>query len=703
MLERAADAVIELPGPTGVVDMHADLFVVEGAENALSLQMLGRPVRIVGLPGVGALRHLPVRRGERVIVCRDGDEPGSAADKSLSTGIDHLLLEGAVVRITATPPGQDANSILQGDGVAALAELISDTYPGELSTEGEFVRLARLDRIEYEKERKAAADRFGIRVSVLDDEVGRRRTTRSTEPAAAVDADVDEIELLDEPVSLGETLDEILAELQRYVVTSETALAAVALWCVHAHLVHHPHIRLQRSPRLAIQARTPGSGKTTLLEAVGALVPRPRAASSLTASTVLRIVDQLHVTMLIDEADAVLQDRNSDLLSILNAGDRRATAWVERSVPTPDGDWRVQRFSVWGAVGFAGLDELPATQQDRSIVVQMQKALDRDIPDHLEDGTSDELMLLKRKIATWAHNLEELARPILPDLLTRQAGRTGDNWRPLFAIAQLAGGNWPEMVEQAALEAVMREGQLTVVQRLLESIWRIFQKRAADATIPKGDDKARITTPDLLAALLADDEEEWATANRGRAVTWYWLRDNLRHLLNPPGTKEWEGPASGGQRGKRHRGYLRVQFERAWERHLPSSLFASKPSTVSAGSAEAAQNQYDAGEGASAGENSSAGTSATADGEAYRGSPKGKNPSNSASSADTADTADGLDGYGKEKAGAAFNGNGAVDPGDIDAEIRAYAAAHAKKSIAAIAKHFGQPRALVAELLGRTQ
>ena len=91
------------------------------------------------------------------------------------------------------------------------------------------------------------------------------------------------------------------------------------------------------------------------------------------------MVDQLHPALLIDEADALLHDQNTDLLAILNAGDRRTSAWVERSIPTPDGGWEVKRFSVWGAVAFAGIDELPPTQQDRSIVVQMQKALDRDI------------------------------------------------------------------------------------------------------------------------------------------------------------------------------------------------------------------------------------------------------------------------------------------------------------------------------------
>jgi len=709
-LEKAADAVFEIQlAQQGDSGLQIDALITEGLEDGLSLRELDLPVRIIALPGIAAMASTHVGKGERIVVVRDGDEANSPADNALIAGLDHLLLEGASVQVTATPQGEDANSILQAGGAEALAELLSDTCPAELSIEGEFTRLARLDSVEYDRERKPMADRLGIRLPTLDHEVGRRRSARpnSAAPDSAPE-DADEIELVDEPIELRQVLDETLFELQRYIVADETFLAAVTLWCAHTHLCHHEHIRLQRSPRLAVQARTPGSGKTTLLEAIGALVPRPRVAASLTASTVLRVVDQRHPALLIDEADRVLHDQNSDLLSILNAGDRRATAWVERSVPTPDGGWEVKRFSVWGAVAFAGIDELPPTQQDRSIVIQLQKALDRDIPDHLEDGTSAELVLLKRKLATWSHDLEELPRPVLPDLLTRQAGRIGDNWRVLFGIAQLAGGRWPELVKQAALEAVKREGALTVVQRLLESVHRIFQKREADAAI-KADDKIRITTPDLIAALLADDEDEWGTANRGRAVTWYWLRDNLRHLLTPPGTKEWEGPASGGQRGKRYRGYLKAQFERAWERHLPSSfLDAFKPSTGYAGSAEEQQNQGVKEEEASAGEDSSAGTAgATADAAAYRTSTNGQNPSNPATSADTVDTADGSDGYREEQQEAASNGaarpNGQAEPDDIDDEIRAYAKANPKKTLAAIAKRFGQPRAVVAELLGRSQ
>lgn len=58
------------------VDILADTLVVEGLEDLLSLAELGRAARLVGLPGIGTLRHLPVKEGERITVFRDGDEPG---------------------------------------------------------------------------------------------------------------------------------------------------------------------------------------------------------------------------------------------------------------------------------------------------------------------------------------------------------------------------------------------------------------------------------------------------------------------------------------------------------------------------------------------------------------------------------------------------------------------------------------------------
>ena len=276
-----SEAVFEVQAASNVVDLTTDTLIAEGLEDGLSLAELGRPVRIVALPGIAALRHVPVRPGERIIICADGDLADSAAHRTLIAGTDALLLQGAVVRVTETPSGDDANSILQSGGVRALADLVEAAVPAELSNDGRITWASRLDQLSYDRERKRIADRLEIRLSTLDAEVSKRRGTKSTasQPAANSD-DVDGIELLDDPVELRETLDDTLTELQRYIVADKPSLAAVALWCAHTHLCHHEHIRLQRSPRLAIQARTPGAGKTTLLEAIGALVPRPRVAAS---------------------------------------------------------------------------------------------------------------------------------------------------------------------------------------------------------------------------------------------------------------------------------------------------------------------------------------------------------------------------------------------------------------------------------------
>jgi hypothetical protein len=248
------------------------------------------------------------------------------------------------------------------------------------------------------------------------------------------------------------------------------------------------------------------------------------------------------------------------------------------------------------------------------------------------------------------------------------------------------------------------------VQRLLDSTWRIFENRTTDHSV-KEDDRHRIATPDLIALLLADEEEEWGTANRGRAVTSYWLRENLRHLLDPPGTRQWEGRANGSQRGRRCRGYVKSQFERAWERYLPtfSSKDASESSGGSGGSGEDGQYQSVNSSAASAKASSIRGdssTKATPDAAANPGSPNAPDPSNPGVPPDPPDPPHGSDRYGKvEEKPLVSNGDTRNDRerrlSQIDRDIVAFAEANPKHSLTSIAKHFGQPKAVVAELLGR--
>src|SRR5215472_11870320 len=85
----------------------------------------------------------------------------------------------------------------------------------------------------YDRERYAVANKFKIRRSTLDAEVAHQRrrdqADGSGEDSAAGDSDPDEIELLDEPITLAAVLDELI-EVKRYIVAPTTALAIVVLW-----------------------------------------------------------------------------------------------------------------------------------------------------------------------------------------------------------------------------------------------------------------------------------------------------------------------------------------------------------------------------------------------------------------------------------------------------------------------------------------
>ena len=445
---------------------------------------------------------------------RDGkDTADSPAAKAFIKAVDRWLLAKVIVRITDTPSGEDANSVLLAHGPEELRRLVTEAAPGQLSFEGELTRLFELDPAEYERERVEAAKKHKVRRSFLDD---ARRAGRAEAEAKAEETADDPPH--HEPVTdLAAVLDAALVEVQRYVVGPDHDLATAVVWSVHAHLVHSEFVYLSISPKLAIQSPDRNCGKSTLLEVIGALVPRLETGSSITAAVVFRLIEERKPTLLIDEADRIMRSNNEELIAVLNSSHRRSGAYVWR-VEEINRKRVVVRFSTWGAVAFAGIRELPETLQDRSIVIRLVRAKPGEVKAHLKNGMSPTLQLIKAKLARWALDLRQFPEPTLPPGLHN---RLGDNWAPLFAIAEIAGGRWPAIIKRAALSAISAdqgEGQLVA---LLDGIRRAF------------GEKDRISTRELIDSLLADDEYDWAAANKGRPINEAWLRERLRDVITP--------------------------------------------------------------------------------------------------------------------------------------------------------------------------
>jgi putative DNA primase/helicase len=421
-------------------------------------------------------------------------------------------------------------------------------------------------------------------------------------------------------------------------------------------------------------------------------------------------------TYCLDEADRQINDRSSDhLIAILNSGNRRSTAKVECSVPTSDGGWTVGEFDTWGAVAFSGIGELPPTLQDRSIRIVLQRATGAEVPEHLRNGSSPELVTIRRQLSAWADALFDIPEPELPELLTRQAGRVGDNWRPLIAIADLAGGQWPELARQAALEEAQAEKRQSRLERLLAAIRRAFDRQPATLPDDAPDTRDRLRSKTLIGALLADPEDDWGAANRGRVITEAWLRDRLRGLLSPPGSQQWHH----GSPREHVNGYLRLQFLDAWRRYTPAQSAEETP--FSAPSTDPVQPVHsvhpvhtDKNPQNSAGveEAESVLDASTEEPIQYSNEPQ-KSPEFCEGVPDGLDVPDVLDleGVGEKKrpgklpakkttAGSATAYPPWDDSADLGDVIRAACAANPGRSIRAIAKAVGQPEDVVRIYLG---
>jgi hypothetical protein len=538
--------LFRLPGVSNK-DAPAQVIVAEGVEDALSLTKACPDSPVVGITGVAYLGKADLSKHGEIVVVRDGDAPGSAADKALRAGVDRLILAGhGAVSVTETPLGLDANDILRKEGSAKLREVVAAAEPWDLSPEALFENLAELNPVEYDQCREATAKKLRIRLSTLDTEIVKRRKSETEE--AADTSLVTDIVPWHEEVEISTVLHEALSAVANFVHLNPNALVTVVLWALHTHL----HDQVSVSPRLAIQSPEKGCGKSTLLEAIFLLVPRPVMASSITTASVFRLIEAAKPTLLLDESDQLFRRENAELVAVINSSHRKPGAFVIRTEEKKDGGFEPVYFSTWAPIGMAGIRELPPTLQDRSLVIKMERALPGEVKKHLEDGYASELANVGRKFARFAQGVEGV--PAID--LSEGPGlhnRLGDNWRPLLAIAELAGGDWPGLALKAAKAAANAAAdELGVLTHLLTDIREAFGT------------KEKLPSAELVDSLLGMEEGPYQELNRGRQINQNWLAKSLKGVVTGK-----TGTIRIGN--KTPKGYQRTQFEEAWQRYLPEA------------------------------------------------------------------------------------------------------------------------------------
>jgi hypothetical protein len=412
----------------------------------------------------------------------------------------------------------------------------------------EIARLAKLPLIEYERERKAAAELLGFRASMLD------RLVQGERDRLGLDDDDDagmqgraivfaEPAPWPEAVDGAALLDEISKAIGAHVIMPETSRDACALWAAHTYLLDCTMI----SPRLAITSPTRGCGKTTALDVISQLVLRPLPAANVSASAIFRVVEGFRPTLMIDEADSFLRD-NEELRGVLNSGHRKGGA-VLRNVGD---DHEPRSFSTYGACAIALIGQLPGTLTDRSVPIMLTRRKRDEAITPFRLDRVEHLVVLARKLGRWTTDNAVAIAATEPEIPSGIYNRAADNWRPLLALAEVAGGNWLDRGQRAALASVADIDDTSRLELVLGDIRSIFTGKGIE----------RISST-LLTELLADMEgRPWAEYGRSeKPIT----PAKLARLLKPVAVVSQTIRFTSDDTRK---GYYRHQFEEAFQRFL---------------------------------------------------------------------------------------------------------------------------------------
>lgn len=421
----------------------------------------------------------------------------------------------------------------------------SASDPGAPFTPENLDRITQLsqdDPAAFERLR-AKLKEAGIRVPQLDKAI-QRQASNDKALTTGAGLGLREDEPWPYPVDGGELLNEIVAAMRKFLVLPVHADVAMALWVIFAHALEAFFI----SPRLALVSPEKRCGKTTTLSVIQELVPKPLPAANITAAALFRTIEMATPTMLIDEADTFLK-YNDELRGVLNSGHNRGQAYVVRTT----GDEHIPRkFCTWAPVVIAMIGGLPDTLSDRSIIVKLKRKRSEETTESLRFDRVEEFEPLRQKIARWVNDNMPILSQWDGDVPQSLHDRAADNWRPLLAIADSAGGDWPEKAGQAATALTDVDDESSIAGLLLGDIKALFDESGTD----------RLPTQTILDKLTEMDGRPWPEFRRGKPLS----SRQLSSLVKPFGTNSKSIRFPSGENAK---GFMRKDFEDAFARYLP--------------------------------------------------------------------------------------------------------------------------------------
>lgn len=365
--------------------------------------------------------------------------------------------------------------------------------------------------------------------------------------------------------SLNERLNEARAWYQKYIyVVNDTDLDVLAMWTIHTHVC----VETYTTPRLLIESPVPGSGKTTLLEHLSKLCYRPALAASVSQAVLPRITADGIRTLLLDEADRMLNPKRpgvEDLLAVLNSGYKLGGMRIANA-PKKGGGWEFEELPTFSPVAIAGNNPLlPDDTRSRCIVIRLLPDIDGKTQETNWRDIEQEATALFERISETADEVREELANARFEVPPGCKNRMRERWSPLKQIAAIASPEWADLVDQLIIRAVEAELQLadnTDIQgaphvQLAKDLWAIFK-----------DQEGVLKTDLVVSLLIKENPSYWSSSNSwsGRDLTPQKLGRMLASHYDIQATRHTATS----------RGYSSGLFELVWHR---LGITPNKPTT----------------------------------------------------------------------------------------------------------------------------
>ena len=206
-------------------------------------------------------------------------------------------------------------------------------------------------------------------------------------------------------------------------------------------------------------------------------------------------------TILFDEIDTLFGARakeHEEIRGVINAGHRRG-AMAGRCV-VKGKTIETEELPAFCPVALAGLGNLPDTILSRSIVIKMRRRAPTERVEayrrriHAPQGNE-----IRSRLERWADSATHLLTNAYPEMPEGVTDRAADVWESLLAIADLAGGDWPEKARVSAVTLVTDTNAATpsLGVRLLSDLRDVF------------GDNSVMSTNDIISALVSMEDAPW--------------------------------------------------------------------------------------------------------------------------------------------------------------------------------------------------